>query len=149
MNLRDMLIREEGWRHEAYPDPLSKGPPWTIGVGHTGPEVHEHLVWSDDLISRTLDADISAASVECQHYFIPWFQHLSEPRQAVLVGMVFQLGIGRTRQFKQAIAALKVDDYSTAAAELLDSLWARQTPARAHRMAAQLLSGEWQHKGTP
>jgi lysozyme len=34
------LIREfEGLRLQAYPDPGSGGAPWTIGIGHTGPEV--------------------------------------------------------------------------------------------------------------
>lgn len=34
------LIREfEGLRLKAYPDPGSGGAPWTIGYGHTGPEV--------------------------------------------------------------------------------------------------------------
>lgn len=30
----------------AYPDPKTKGPPWTIGWGHTGPDVYKGLVWS-------------------------------------------------------------------------------------------------------
>lgn len=34
------LIREfEGMRLTAYPDPGTGGHPWTIGIGHTGPEV--------------------------------------------------------------------------------------------------------------
>ncbi|TNI12687.1 lysozyme [Aeromonas veronii] len=33
----------------AYPDPGSKnGEPWTIGWGHTGPEVKPGLVWTQD-----------------------------------------------------------------------------------------------------
>ena len=34
------LIKEfEGLKLTAYPDPGSGGAPWTIGIGHTGPEV--------------------------------------------------------------------------------------------------------------
>ena len=141
--VRSMLISEEGWRNKAYPDPLTGGAPWTIGVGHTGPEVHEGLYWGDDKISETLDADIAKATVECQARFAPWFQHLNDARQAVLVGMVFQMGIGRVLGFRQALAAMKAGDFSTAAAEMLDSYWAKQTPARAHRMARQMMAGEW------
>ncbi len=37
----------EGCKLEAYPDPGSKdGNPWTIGYGHTGPEVVKGLVWT-------------------------------------------------------------------------------------------------------
>lgn len=143
-SVRYMLISEEGWRNKAYPDPLTKGAPWTVGVGHCGPEVHEGLYWGDDKISEVLDADIAHATVECQSSFAPWFQHLNEPRQAVLIGMVFQMGIRRTRGFRRALAAMAVGAWETAAAEMLDSTWAKQTPARAKRMADQLLTGEWQ-----
>lgn len=33
------------------------GKPWTIGFGHTGADVFEGLVWSQDLANRTLVAD--------------------------------------------------------------------------------------------
>ena len=37
----------ESCRLTAYPDPGSKdGKPWTIGWGHTGPEVHSRLGWT-------------------------------------------------------------------------------------------------------
>jgi len=37
----------ESCRLSAYPDPGSKdGKPWTIGWGHTGPEVHSRLGWT-------------------------------------------------------------------------------------------------------
>jgi lysozyme len=38
----------ESCRLEAYPDPGTGGDPWTIGHGHTGPEVHEGLVWTQE-----------------------------------------------------------------------------------------------------
>lgn len=141
--VRSMLISEEGWQNKAYPDPLTKGPPFTIGVGHTGPEVYLGLWWSDDKISETLDADIAKATVECQARFAPWFQHLNSARQAVIVGMVFQMGIGRVLGFRQALACMERNDFEQAAAEMLDSAWAKQTPRRAQRMAEMMRTGEW------
>lgn len=35
------------------------GKPWTIGYGHTGPDVFEGLVWSEELANRTFAADIA------------------------------------------------------------------------------------------
>lgn len=34
---------DEGLRLTAYPDPGTRGAPWTICYGHTGPEVHKGL----------------------------------------------------------------------------------------------------------
>lgn len=55
---RQVLEYFEGRRNEAYPDPATGGEPWTIGVGHTGPEVHKHLMWSDEKIEEVLTADL-------------------------------------------------------------------------------------------
>lgn len=51
----DLLIAREGKRNAAYLD--SVGVP-TIGVGHTGPEVHLGLHWNDDQIEAALRADL-------------------------------------------------------------------------------------------
>ncbi|RJF81642.1 hypothetical protein D3877_16060 [Azospirillum cavernae] len=40
----DLVKDAEGLRLTAYPDPASGGAPWTIGYGHTGPEVRPGLV---------------------------------------------------------------------------------------------------------
>ena len=36
---QELIKHFEGCRLQAYPDPASGGDPWTIGFGHTGPEV--------------------------------------------------------------------------------------------------------------
>ena len=42
----------------AYPDPGSKdGKPWTIGYGHTGPEVAEGLSWTQEKADQVLIDD--------------------------------------------------------------------------------------------
>jgi len=52
----DLLIAREGKRNKAYLDSVGV---WTVGVGHTGPEVHEGLVWTDAEIEAALRADIA------------------------------------------------------------------------------------------
>jgi lysozyme len=54
----DILREREGARNEAYQD--VKGI-WTIGVGHTGPEVVEGLTWTDDEIDSQLALDVEKA----------------------------------------------------------------------------------------
>ncbi|MDR3427808.1 lysozyme [Silvimonas sp.] len=48
----------EGLRQTAYPDPASRGPPWTVCYGHTGPEVrrgvHESLTECKELLRKDL-----------------------------------------------------------------------------------------------
>lgn len=46
---------------EAYPDPGSKdGRPWTIGWGHTGPDVVKGLVWSQAKADAQLVIDLAS-----------------------------------------------------------------------------------------
>lgn len=49
----------------AYPDPASGGPPWTIGWGTTGRDIHPGLVWSQDECDRRFNTDMQqfAASI--------------------------------------------------------------------------------------
>jgi len=51
----DLLIVREGKRNFAYKD--TKGI-WTIGVGHTGPEVKRRLWWSDERVMLEFQKDV-------------------------------------------------------------------------------------------
>jgi lysozyme len=57
--------------------------------------------------------------------------------------MAFQLGINGFLQFRMMRQALSRCDWLAARNEALDSLWARQTPNRARRVAEQILTGEY------
>jgi lysozyme len=139
VNLRTQLIAEEGRRNTAYLDTL--GIP-TIGVGHTGPEVHLGLVWPDDLVDRTLDLDIAAKTAQVEAA-LPWLPRLNEPRQAVLLQMAFQLGTRGLLGFPNTLAAMHDGRWDQAADGMLASKWAQQTPNRVARLAKQMLTGEW------
>lgn len=141
--LRLQLIDLEGYEHEAYPDPLTKSDPWTIGIGHTGKEVHEGLVWSDVEIDAAYDVDVKIAESACTRNF-PWYKGLDDARRAVILGMCFQMGYGRLMGFKHMLAASATRMWPTAALEMHDSAWAKQTPKRVARLAQQLETGEWQ-----
>lgn len=50
----------ESCKLAAYPDPGSKdGTPWTIGWGHTGPEVRKGLVWAQAQADAAFLVDIA------------------------------------------------------------------------------------------
>lgn len=150
MDLRTQLIAFEGLRNEAYPDPVSGAKPWTIGAGHTGPEVHPGLIWTGAQVQAALDKDIASKIAQCRREF-PFFDGLNEPRQAVLVGMCFQIGMGRRGPpatgllaFTRTLASVRDERWADAAEGMRRSLWAKQTPRRARRLAAQMEVGEWQ-----
>jgi lysozyme len=137
---------DEGLRLRAYPDPLSGADPWTIGYGHTGPEVREGLVWTPVEAETALIADIARAC-ELLDAHAPWWRGLNDARQDVLANMVFNMGwlnpagTHGLATFHDALAAIRAGRWQEAHDGLLDSAWAHQVGARARRLAAQLLSG--------
>lgn len=79
------LIQREGSKTFAYKD--VKGI-WTIGVGHTGPEVVEGLVWTTAKIDAVLLTDITWAEAAVNAVDCP----LSENQFDALVSFVFNIG---------------------------------------------------------
>ena len=55
--------------------------------------------------------------------------------QEVVLNMCYQLGITGVSKFRKAISALQEGEWQEAADEMLDSLWARQTPNRAEELS--------------
>lgn len=54
----DLIKQYEGCILKAYPDPATGGDPWTIGFGHTGPEVKKGLVWTQAQANSALADDV-------------------------------------------------------------------------------------------
>ena len=55
----DLIKQFEGCVLKAYPDPATGGDPWTIGFGHTGPEVKKGLVWTQAQANNAIADDVS------------------------------------------------------------------------------------------
>jgi len=125
--LTKQLKRHEGFRGDPYKD--SEGS-WTIGYGYLLPLTKSHA-------RLLLDKKIKEAEQECRRRF-PFFDSLNSLRQEVLVNMAFNLGWPRLKRFVKMIAALEVEDYELAAAEMLDSRWHRQVKGRAKELAEQM-----------
>ena len=135
--LIEMIKHHEGVVPHAYAD--SRGY-WTIGVGRLiDQELGGGL--SEDEIDYLLANDLKRCKAEADTY--PWFADLNEPRQAVVISLLFNLGKPRWDLFVRAQARLAEGAYAECAAELLDSKWAAQVGKRAEDMAAMMISGEW------
>jgi lysozyme len=138
MNLKDQLIRDEGVVRHAYEDSLGFT---TIGVGRLI-DVRRGGGLSLAEIDFLLTNDIGEKTAQVLEA-LPWASKLSEPRLGVLLNMAFQMGVSGLLQFKRTLGSIEDGQYGEAAAEMLDSLWAQQTPERAKRLAKQMLTGEW------
>lgn len=136
LRLKETLKRHEGVKPSGYVDSLGY---LTIGVGRLIDERKGGKL-SDDEIEYLLDNDIARCVAEAGSR-IPFWPKLSPRRQEALVNMTFQLGITKLMSFKKMLAALEAEDWETARKEALDSLWARQTPGRAHEVVAMLTGG--------
>jgi lysozyme len=54
-----LIEQVEGCRLTAYPDPGTDRDPWTIGTGHTGPDVHPGLVITQAQADALLRQDLA------------------------------------------------------------------------------------------
>lgn len=129
MDTFDFIKSEEGFREKPYLDTL--GVP-TFGIGFTYITEEE----ADWILAKRL----SEIETELRTKY-RWYDNLNAVRQDVIISMVYQLGFGGIAKFKKFIAAMERKDYDTAAVEMLDSLWARQTPHRAKRQAEMIKNG--------
>lgn len=128
----------------AYPDPGTGHTPWTIGLGHTGPDVHAATVWTEGQCWNAFYNDYAVAQGHAAQLIgtMSWAQ-LSEPRRAVLTDMAFNMGNGGLANFSHMLAAVRNNDWAVARNELLNSSYAHQTKTRAQTNAQTLLTGEW------
>lgn len=111
----------------------------TIGVGFN----LEANYLCDRAISVQLDADIEKATQGAKKAYGDGWDQLDEVRQEVLIQMVFQMGAAGTASFKNTLALIRAGDYAEAAAQMLRSRWARQTPQRARRLAKVMREGSY------
>jgi GH24 family phage-related lysozyme (muramidase) len=126
---------------KAYPDPLSKGPPWTIGFGSTGPDITEGLNITPAWAVSRRDADIATIIQKCSDNFV-WWANLSPERQDVLVNMGYQMGFAGLLKFVGTLGNIAKGAWGAAAVGMRASLWAtKQTPTRALRLAKQMETG--------
>ena len=135
--LIESVKKHEGFRDVVYRDTLNKR---TVGFGHLCVEDH----WEDgkkydkEYLEKILKEDLQYAINQgegmCQDLKI------SDDAKFLIIEMIFQLGSAGVQKFRNMWKALQKDppDYKEASVQMLDSRWAKQTPARAREMAEQM-----------
>lgn len=143
--LRAQLAKHEGNRPFVYDDatgkPVAVGSQirgkLTIGIGRN----LEDKGLSEDEIQYLVDNDISDCIGQAQTF--PWFAGLDPVRQAVIVELLFNLGLTRFKGFKKFIGFMSEHRWVHAAGELKNSVWAQQVKGRADTLIGMIQTGEW------
>lgn len=140
-NVRRIKEYYEGREYKAYPDPGSKdGKPWTIGIGHTGPEVCEGLAWNDSQIDAAFENDCKKFESAINNLVTVT---LNQFQFDALVCIVFNIGVQALKE-STLLRKLNSGDYSGAANEF--TRWCRNDGKKMlglyrRRMAEKLLFG--------
>ena len=88
------MIKEfEGCRLTSYPDPASGGDPWTVGIGHTGPEVVPGYEITQAVANQLLRDDLDRFEKGISDQInVP----LNQEQFDALVSWAFNCGLGAT-----------------------------------------------------
>lgn len=133
-----MLVRHEGLVFKPYRDTVGK---LTIGVGRNLDDYGITETEAYYLLFGDIDRAVSAA----QRSFA-WFGKLDEVRQAVVLSMIFNMGLKGFMGFKRTILAIESGKYELAANCMLESKWASQVGRRARELSKMMLTGEYQEQ---
>jgi lysozyme len=138
--LKEEIKLHEGFVPRVYKDTLGKR---TIGYGHLCVEPEQ---WDDNKeytkeeLENVFSKDFNEALKNAEHLIGE--RNINHVAKEVIIEMVFQLGIGGVGKFKNMWKALDGEDYGEASFQMLDSLWAKQTPARAGKLAGKMRSAK-------
>lgn len=163
-----MIKYDEGYKSRIYRDSL--GFP-TIGVGHLltkRTDLSEEALWqiverdlgkstgtrrhlTNDEIDSLLRKDIRAVRREIPKHatLSTAYNSVGKARKFVLENMCFQLGVGGANKFKNTLQLVIAEEWEDAYKNMLKSLWAKQTPNRANRVALALRNGNLYHYPIP
>ena len=121
--LIERIAKNEGFRSKVYK--CSEGVD-TIGHGLTWLTEEESL--------HILTGRISELHLKLLDD-LDWYKDMPPEVQGILIEMIYQIGYSGVMKFKKMIANMIDKNWKGAADEMLDSLWAKQTPNRANRLA--------------
>lgn len=127
------IKKYEGLQLEPYIDTMGK---LTIGIGRNLSDCGIRLDEAELMFKNDLEQTINELQ-QCD-----WFTIQPEGVKSALINMNFNLGITKMNGFKKMIEALREKRYSLAAAEALNSNWAKQVHQRAKDIAVMISEGK-------
>ena len=132
MSLLKSIKYHEGFRSTVYQ--CTEGYD-TIGYGFAVKD----LVLDEDIAELILLRKLEKLQHRIASVF-GWWYNSPKTVKNVVTNMCYQLGISGFSKFKKTIYLLETEQYEDASIEMLDSLWAKQTPNRAKELSEALRS---------
>lgn len=135
--MAEHLELEEGRKPHAYQDHLGY---WTIGIGRLIDKRKGGRL-TDAEIDMLLANDIREKIAEIEDW--PAWQAVKDNpyRATALLSMAFQMGANGLAGFQNSLRLVADKQWQAAAQNMLQSKWAKQTPARAKRVTQMLATG--------
>ena len=137
MSLIDSIKQHEGYVGVVYKDSLGID---TIGYGFAIKDLELDVDVCDIILERKLKALQDMVQVKFN-----WYIYMPQEIKDVVMEMCYQLGVGGFSKFKKTIAYLQNKQFKDASEEMLDSLWAKQTPNRAKELSNRVKEVEVGH----
>jgi len=149
------IAKHEGLVLTCYKDSLGIK---TIGIGRN---LEDRGITDGELMhmNKTMNDILTEGITEEEAYYLcendimivekellrnrPVVNQLNEARQRVLVDMAFNMGVPRLMKFRKMWSNIRIDDFTEASVEMLDSRWAKQVGKRATKLSEVMKSGEW------
>lgn len=139
-DVKERIREHEGFKPLRYKDSLGHS---TIGYGHKIQEGETFGRLSQEEALVLFEKDFRAARIRAMRFCTTKERRpagkkyeLSPLRLGIVIEMSFQLGsLAKWQKFRTAVA---LGDWEWAALEMLDSLWMRQTPKRASKLASMM-----------
>lgn len=139
-NIIDQLARDENLRLHPYTDTVGK---LTIGYGRNLTDVGISEAEAKLMLIKDIN-DVTRRLSATYQWYVDLLYAREFTRAAAIENVAFNIGLAGLAAFTNMLEAMAHKDYNRAAAELLDSKYAKQVGARATRLATQLRTGEWQ-----
>jgi GH24 family phage-related lysozyme (muramidase) len=138
--LNKMLRHEEGYKLTEYLD--SKGYP-TIGIGHlivpidrrNYGTINGKLTITPEQADELFKKDVANSVIAAKIWLGAYWNKLSVNRQAVVVGMAFQMGKGALEDFGPTRDHIIREEWVDVKDHFLGTKWYTDTPYRVKRMA--------------
>jgi len=132
MSLLNQIKKHEGFRSSVYQ--CTEGYD-TIGYGFAVKD----LEITEDIAEQILIQKIAELESKISKKF-EWYHTSPQEAKEVVINMCYQLGLSGFSKFKKTIYLLETEQYEEASVEMLDSLWAKQTPRRAKELSEVIRS---------
>ena len=127
MKLIESIKQHEGYVGVVYKDSLGID---TIGYGFA----INDLELDEDICDIILERKLHNLE-DSVNFKFSWYKYMPQEIKDVVMEMCYQLGVTGVSKFKKTIAYLQNKQWEEASVEMLDSLWARQTPNRAKELS--------------